>query len=122
MTRFSPTSGTTSASVPIAATLMKPGSQLLAAGPSAERLHQLQRDADPGQMLVGIAAIAALGVDHGERRRQLVSGSWWSVMMRSTPSSRARRAASAPRIPQSTETTSATPSACSRSIAAGWRP
>ena len=28
MTRFSPTSGTTSASVPIAATLMKPGSQL----------------------------------------------------------------------------------------------
>ena len=34
----------------------------------------------------------------------------------------ARRAASAPRIPQSTETMSATPSAWSRSIAAGCRP
>ena len=34
----------------------------------------------------------------------------------------ARRAASAPRMPQSTDTTSATPSACSRSIAAGCRP
>ena len=50
------------------------------------------------------------------------SGSWWSVMIRSTPSSRARRAASAPRMPQSTEMMSATPSACSRSIAAGCRP
>ncbi len=54
MTRFSPTSGTTSASVPIAATLMKPGSQLLAAGCAAQRLHQLQRDADAGQVLVRI--------------------------------------------------------------------
>ena len=57
MTRFSPTSGTTSASVPMAATLMKPGSQLLAAGAPAERLHQLQRDADAGQVLVRIAAV-----------------------------------------------------------------
>ena len=57
MTRFSPTSGTTSASVPIAASLTKPGSQLLAAGAAAERLHQLQRDADAGEVLVGIRAV-----------------------------------------------------------------
>ena len=59
MTRFSPTSGTTSASVPIAATLMNPGSQLVAAGRAAERLHELQRDADAGQVLVGIASSRA---------------------------------------------------------------
>ena len=57
MTRFSPTSGTTSASVPIAATLMKPGSQLSRPVCAAERLHQLQRDADAGQVLVRIAAV-----------------------------------------------------------------
>ena len=50
------------------------------------------------------------------------SGSWWSVMIRSTPSSRALRAASVPRMPQSTETMSPTPCSWSRSIAAGCRP
>ena len=71
MTRFSPTSGTTSASVPIAATLMKPGSQLSRSGCAAQRLHQLQRDADAGEVLVGIAAVVPLRVDHRQRRRQL---------------------------------------------------
>ena len=60
MTRFSPTSGTTSASVPIAAILTNAGSHLLLPGARAERLHQLQRDADAGQVLVGIGAVVAL--------------------------------------------------------------
>ena len=55
MTRFSPISGTTSASVPIAATLTNAGSQLVRPGLSAQRLHQLQRHADAGEVLVRIA-------------------------------------------------------------------
>ena len=55
MTRFSPTSGTTSASVPIAAILTNAGSHLLRPGASAQRLHELERDADAGQVLVRIA-------------------------------------------------------------------
>jgi hypothetical protein len=43
-------------------------------------------------------------------------------MIRSTPSSRAFLAASMPLMPQSTETIRETPSACRRSIAAGWSP
>ena len=71
MTRFSPTSGTTSASVPMAATLMKPGSQLSRPARRHKRLHQLQRDADAGQVLVGIGAVVPLRIDHRQRRRQL---------------------------------------------------
>ena len=48
--------------------------QLVAAGAAAERLHQLQRDADAGQVLVGIGAVVPLRVDDGERRRQLGVG------------------------------------------------
>ena len=70
MTRFSPTSGTTSASVPIAAILTNAGSHLSLPGARAQRLHQLQRDADAGEVLVGIGAVVALRVDHRERRRQ----------------------------------------------------
>ena len=107
MMRFSPTSGTTSASVPIAAIFTNAGSQADLPGPRAERLHQLQRDADAGEVLVGIGAVVPLRVDdRAAHRGSSVSGSWWSVMIRSRPSSRARRAASAPRMPQSTETTS----------------
>ena len=68
MTRFSPTSGTTSASVPIAATLMKPGQPASRARRAAQRLHQFQRDADACQVLVGIAAVRSLRVDDRERR------------------------------------------------------
>ncbi len=123
MTRFSPTSGTTSASVPIAAILMNAGSQLSRAGARAERLHQLERDADAGQVLVGIACSrAASGL--------ITASAGGSVAVRLVmvgddqvdAERRARRAASAPRMPQSTETISRTPSACSRSIAAGCRP
>ena len=94
----------------------------LAPGLPAERLHQLQGHADARQVLVRIRAVVALGVDDGERRRQLGVR---LVVIRDdqVDAELARaRAASAPRMPQSTETTSATPSACSRSIAAGCRP
>ncbi len=65
---------------------------------------------------------ARLGLMTASASGNSASGSWWSVMIRSTPSSRARRAASAPRMPQSTEMISATPSACSRSTDAGCSP
>ena len=47
------------------------GQPALAAGLRAERLHQLQRHADAGQVLVRIRAVVPLRVDDGERRRQL---------------------------------------------------
>jgi len=53
----------------------------------------------------------ALRIDDGQRHRQGRVGLVMSVMIRSMPSSRARRAASTPRMPQSTEITSRTPSA-----------
>ena len=74
MTRFSPTSGTTSASVPMAAILTNAGSQRRVPGLRAQRLHQLQRDADAGQVLVGIGAVVPLRVDHRQRLRQLGVG------------------------------------------------
>ena len=43
---------------------------VLPAGLAAKRLHEFQRDADAGQVLVRIGAIVALRVDDGERRRQ----------------------------------------------------
>ena len=70
--RFSPISGTTSASVPIAAILTNAGSQARLPRPGAQRLHQLQRDADAGEVLVGIGAVVALRVHHRARVRQLV--------------------------------------------------
>ena len=36
----------------------------------AQRLHQLQRDADAGEMLVRIGAVVALRIDHRQRDRQ----------------------------------------------------
>ena len=76
----------------MAAILTNAGSQ--ATSRRAERLHQLQRDADAREVLVGIGAVVPLRVDHRAASGSSVSGSWWSVMIRSTPSSRARRAAS----------------------------
>ena len=71
MTRFSPISGTTSASVPMAAILTNAGSHLRLAGAAAERLHQLERDADAREVLVRVGAVVPLRVDDCERRRQL---------------------------------------------------
>jgi hypothetical protein len=36
----------------------------------AQRLHQFQRDADAGKVLIGVAAVVALRIDHGERAWQ----------------------------------------------------
>ena len=46
----------------------------LALGGAAERLHQLQGDADAREVLVRIAAVVAFGIDDGERGRQLRVG------------------------------------------------
>ena len=70
MIRFSPTSGTTSASVPIAATLTNAGSHDEPARFRAERLHQFEGDADTGEVLVRIAAVVSLRVDDGDGPRQ----------------------------------------------------
>ena len=47
---------------------------VVAAGFAAQRLHQFQRDADACQVLVRIAAVVPLGVDHRQRQRQLAVG------------------------------------------------
>ena len=71
MMRFSPTSGTTSATVPIAASLRNAGSHFSPVEPLTQRLDDLERDADARQVLVRIGAVGTLRVDHRERRRQL---------------------------------------------------
>ena len=65
---------------------------LLVPGPRAQRLHELERDADAGQVLVRVArSRGCFGIEDRQRRAAAPrSGSWWSVMMRSTPSSAAR--------------------------------
>ena len=122
MTRFSPTSGTTSASVPIAAILTNAGSHLLRPARPQSACTSLRATPTPARFLSGYVQSWRFGFSTATATGSSSSGSWWSVMIRSTPSSRARRAASMPRMPQSTETISDTPSACSRSMAAGWRP
>ena len=71
MMRFSPTSGTTSASVPIDGDLHEGRQPRRLARSRAERLHQLQRDADAGEILVRIGAVVALRIDDRARIRQL---------------------------------------------------
>ena len=74
ITRFSPTSGTTSASVPSAAILTKPGSHL----PFPARVHSactsFSATPTPARCLSGIGAVVPLGVDHGERVGQRAFG------------------------------------------------
>ena len=43
----------------------------LAVRPAAQRLNELERDTDAGEVLVGIRAVVTLGIDDGERRGQL---------------------------------------------------
>ncbi len=116
MMRFSPMSGTTSASVPMAATLTNAGSQPSASGSHAQRLHQLQRHADAGEVLVGIGAVVPLRVDDRERLRQLGVGlvvvgddQVEPERARVQAPPRRRGCRSPPRSP------AVTPSACSRS-------
>ena len=75
MTRFSPTSGTTSASVPIAATLMKPGSQRSRPARRHSACTSFRRDADAGEVLVRDSVQSwRFGLITAQRRRQLGVG------------------------------------------------
>ncbi len=75
MTRFSPTSGTTSASVPSAAIFTNAGSHFSLPGAHAQRLHELERDADARQVLVRVAAIdGASGLSTATARGSSASG------------------------------------------------
>ena len=109
MTRFSPTSGTTSASVPIAATLTKPAASCSRSGRRHSACTSFSATPTPARFLSGYVQSCRFGLMTASAGGSVGPGSWWSVMIRSTPSSRARRAASAPRMPQSTETTSRDP-------------
>ena len=79
MTRFSPVSGTTSATVAMATSLRNDSAtrrSFSAGQPSdgKQRLHQLEGHARAAQVLFRIRAIRAVGIEHGERGRQLASG------------------------------------------------
>ena len=124
MTRFSPMSGTTSASVPIAAIFTKCGSRF-SPRPLVpqQRLHDLQRHADTGKRLLGIRAVGSLRIDDGQRvgQRRLRL-----VMIRDdeidAELARPLAPPQPPRMPQSTDTMTRAPAACSRSTVAGCRP
>ena len=124
MTRFSPTSGTTSASVPMAAIFTNAGSQLLAPVALAQRLHQLRarrrrrRGAcrDSGSRGASGLMTASAG---GSSRFGLVMIGDDQIEPELARAARRRRAL---RMPQSTDTITPRPSACSRSIAGGCRP
>ena len=78
MTRFSPVSGTTSATVAIATSFKNDSSSRSRRAGSNPKpraaLHQLQRDARAAQIFLRIGAIATVGIEHGERGRQFGFG------------------------------------------------
>ena len=71
MTRFSPSSGTASATVAITSILRNEGSSFCACALGVacfeQRLRQLEGDACAAEMLAGIRAIRLVGVEDGER-------------------------------------------------------
>ena len=82
-----------------------------------QSLHELQRDAHAGEVLVRIGAVGALRIDHREAPAAAQRpGSWWSVMMRSTPRSSRAAAASSAECRSPPRRSTAAPAACSRSI------
>ena len=74
MTRFSPTSGTTSASVPMAAILTNAGSHFSWPVRAQSACTSLSATPTPARFLSGYAQSRLLRVDDGQRRRQLVLG------------------------------------------------
>ena len=77
--RFSPVSGTTSATVAMATSLRNDSADAaqLFRGPlesAQQRLHQLERHARAAQVLLGVAAVRPIGIEHGHGRRQLRLG------------------------------------------------
>ena len=75
MTRFSPTSGTTSASVPIAAILTKRRQPLPFPRASQSACTSFSATPTPARFLSGYVQSWRFGIDDGERRRQRASGS-----------------------------------------------
>ena len=72
MTRFSPTSGTTSASVPIAAILTNAGSHLLRPARPQSACTSFSATPTPARYLSGYEQSWRFGIQHGHRHRQLV--------------------------------------------------
>ena len=104
----SPTSGMTSATVPSAAS--SPYISKARQGRSPSSAAKLKGNARTAQILKRAFIIGPLGVHHGNGIGQRVApGRWWSVMIRSSPSSLAQAASSTAEMPLSTVTTSLKP-------------
>ena len=78
MMRFSPVSGTTSATVAMATSLEQrfgnaPHLLRRPAERGQQRLRQLERHARAAQILFEVQAIGPIGIEHGQRRRQFGS-------------------------------------------------
>ena len=103
MTRFSPTSGTTSASVPMAASSRKPGSQASRDARRHNACTSFSATPTPARYLSGYEQSKRFGLMTANCRRQRIVRFVMVGDDEVDASSRARRAASAPRMPQSTE-------------------
>ena len=76
MTRFSPTSGTTSASVPMAAILTKPGSQASRPVARHSACTSLSATPTPARYLSGYVQSWRLGLMTASADGSSASGSW----------------------------------------------
>ena len=74
MTRFSPTSGHDVGERADGRDLDERRQPVGLARARAQRLDELERDADAGEVFVRIRAVVPLGIDDGQRRRQLGVG------------------------------------------------
>ena len=74
MTRFSPSSGTASATVAITSILRNEGSSLSRARCGIvgfeQRLRELECDARAAEVLARVVAVGLVGIENGERLRQ----------------------------------------------------
>ena len=108
--------------MPIAAILTNAGSQPSRPVLTHSACTSFSATPTPARFLSGIGAVVPLRIDDRQRRRQRRVG---FVVIRDDQIEAERaacRAASSARMPQSTEMTSRTPSACRRSSAAGCSP
>ena len=118
--RFSPASGTTSATVPIATSFRKDSSTRCrrSEGHSSDRNNasaSLKTTPTPHKFFSGYGQSSRFGLSTARAGGRAASGRWWSVTMTSMPSAPARATASAERMPVSALTSSLTPesAACS---------
>ena len=85
MTRFSPTSGTTSARVPIAAIFTKAGSHASRPERAQSACTTFNATPTPARCLSAYVQSRRFGLITASACGSVPSGSWWSVMMRSMP-------------------------------------